>query len=200
MVAGIVLAAGLSRRMGTTKQLLPYAGTTLLGRALDLAEQSLLGQVVLVTTRQLLADLDLRERPDVAVVVNPRPEDGQSGSLRLGLSRAEPKAAGALIMMSDQPGVTAALIDHMVREFDREHASALVPTYSGRRSTPVLLGRELWPAASELKGDTGARALWAAHPELVRIVEVGHLGSGADLDTPEQYAAAVRNDRAAGPR
>jgi molybdenum cofactor cytidylyltransferase len=89
--------------------------------------------------------------------------------------------------MCDQPGVTVAAIERILRAFEAESAAAVVPTYGGRRGTPVLLGRALWPEAMRLTGDAGARSLLRSRPEAVRTVEVGDLADGRDADTPEEY-------------
>lgn len=189
MIAGVVLAAGLSRRMGTPKQLLPLGADTLLGHTLRIASRSRLGEIVVVLSPEVHETALLGPSRDLPIVrvLNPVPEQGQSSSLKLGLAAASPRAAGALVLVSDQPGITAELIDRLITTFEHAPSSALVPTYAGRRGTPVLLARSIWPLAQSLSGDTGARALFEAHPELVREVEVGHLGAPDDVDTPEQY-------------
>ena len=192
MVAGLVLAAGLSRRMGGPKQFLSLGDSTLLGHVLRAASRSRLSGLYAVLSEHVARGMDLNEYPSATPVLNPAPEEGQSSSLRLGLAALPLEAEGALVLMCDQPGVTVALIDRLVEEFELAPTGALVPTYGGRRGTPVLLGRSLWPDAMTLRGDTGARALLAAHLELVRTVEVGHLGDGEDIDTPEQYERLLR--------
>ena len=192
MVAGLVLAAGLSRRMGKPKQLLSLGDATLLEHALRVASRSRLSGLCVVLSEPVARGIDLDAYPSVTRVLNPAPEEGQSSSLRLGLAALPEEVGGALVLMCDQPGVTVPLLDRLVEEFERLPAGALVPTYGGRRGTPVLLARPLWPQAMALRGDTGARALLAAHPELVRTVEVGHLGDGEDIDTPEQYERLLR--------
>jgi CTP:molybdopterin cytidylyltransferase MocA len=196
MVSGVVLAAGLSRRMGRPKPYLPYGGDTLLGRALRVAERSRLGELVLVVGPHTADAFDAVRHPGVRVALNPRPEDGQSGSLRLGLGEVSPGSDAALILMSDQPELTPRLLDRLIEEYEREPAGALVPTYAGVRGSPVVLGRAIWPLIEGLSGDTGARALLARRPELVRTVEVGALGDPADIDTPEQYRRLL--ERGAG--
>ncbi len=192
MISGVVLAAGLSRRMGAPKQMLPLNGeTTLLGHALAVAARSRLGEVVVVLSPPVFEQLDLSVHPSVVPVLNRVPEQGQSHSLRLGLAAVSPEAVGALILLCDQPGVTTRLIDFLIAEFEREPCGALVPTYGGKRSTPVLLGRTFCSLVDTLSGDTGARRLLDAYPELVREIEAGHLGAPEDIDTPEQYERLV---------
>lgn len=186
MIWGVVLAAGLSRRMGRPKQLLPLAGRPLLVHVLEAATASRLAGIVVVVSLELAQEISFDNYPAAQVVVNPTPEDGQSASLRLGLQAVPGHSSGALVLVSDQPGVTPSLIDQLVLHFEQKPGPALVPTYEGRRGTPVLLGRELFAEASNLAGDTGARVLLARRPD-VHTLEVGHLGFPEDVDTPEQY-------------
>lgn len=192
-VAGVVLAAGLSRRMGRPKQLLPYGDGTLLEHALAVACQSHLDDVMVVVSPEIARAVDLSGYPRVRVVANDAPERGQSGSLQLGLRAVPERAAGALVLMCDQPGVTSAAIDIILRAFGRGPVAAVVPTYNGRWGTPVLLGRTIWPEVMDLTGDAGAGRLLRTRPEAVRTVEVGDLADGTDIDTPAEYARLLEH-------
>lgn len=194
MISGVILAAGLSRRMGEPKQFLRWRGATLLEHALDVASRSRLGEILLVLSPATAVLLEPHAYPHAIRVLNPRPEDGQSSSLKRGVERVSRDASGALVLMSDQPHVSVELLDALIRDFEREPAGALVPVYDGERGAPVLLGRPFFGLLSSLEGDTGARALLAAHPECVRTLEVGHLGGRQDIDTPEQYAQLLAGE------
>ncbi len=194
MVSGLVLAAGLSRRMGRPKQLLRLGATTMLERTIQVAACSQLDEIVVVISPTLADQMRWDAPSRVRRVVNPTPQDGQSSSLRLGLASLSKESSGALVLMCDQPGVTVALVDHLLEAWRSHPAGALVPTYKHERGTPTLLGAELWPLVAQLTGDTGARAVFSSHPEVVRTIEVGHLGTPDDIDTPDKYAETL--DRA----
>lgn len=105
--------------------------------------------------------------------------EGQSASLKAGLAAAAP-ADAALILLADQPLVTAAAVERVIAT--RAEAVAVRATYKGRPGHPALIGRELWPRIAGLEGDRGAGAL---------LEEVGFLAvacddvaSPADVDTP----------------
>lgn len=187
-VAGVLLAAGLSRRMGRPKQLLPYAGSTLLEHALAAACRSRLDDIVAVVSPEIALALDLSGYPRVRTLTNDAPERGQSFSLQLGLRAVPERAAGALVLMCDQPGVTSPVIERILRAFERGPVASVVPTYNGRWGTPVLLGRMIWPEVMGLTGDAGAGRLLRSRPGAVRTVEVGDLADGSDVDTPAEYA------------
>ncbi len=191
VVSGVILAAGLSRRMGVPKQLLPYQGTTMLGHILAMCRDSALTQTVLVTTQKVADRLGASELDGVDLVINPCPEEGQSSSLQIGLAHVSPGSLGALVLMCDQPGIGTAVINRLVEDFTKTPSGVLVPLYHGERATPVLLARTFWPHLETLTGDIGARAVVADHPGSLRHVEIGHLGSLKDIDTPEQYEALL---------
>ena len=175
-VSGVVLAAGLSTRFesacgedapipgknvaGATrpKQLYRIGGETLVRRTCRAALAAGLAEVILVTghaerkVRQEVADLDL------LLAHNPAYRDGQSGSVRRGLARVSERAAGAMFLPVDQPGLDAAVIDRLLDAFDGP-ASIVVPAYLGRRGAPVTFGRSWFGHLDRLRGDEGARPL-----------------------------------------
>jgi len=196
-LSGIILAAGASSRMGRPKQLLPLRGRPLLQHVLDEAIASRLDEIVLVLGNQadeVRGALSLPEGSRVRVVVNADWARGQSTSLRLALRRARPSAAAAAILLGDQPGVGAALIDRVTRAFLDAGLPAARPVYSradGSRvpGHPVLLARRIWSEVDKLGGDEGARALLAARADwLLQVPIEGE--PPADIDTWEDYRRA----------
>ena len=114
LLTGLILAAGMSKRLGLPKQLLPYRGTTLLGWALAQAEASqALDEVLLVlghAREDILARVTLeRAQP----VTNVEFSEGCAASYRAGLAAADPRAQGVMILLSDQPGVDTAAIERV---------------------------------------------------------------------------------------
>ena len=196
-LSGIILAAGASSRMGRPKQVLPLRGRPMLQRVLDEAIASRLDEIVLVLghrANEIREALRLPEGGRVRAVVNADWARGQSTSLRLALRRANPTAAAAAILLGDQPGVGAALIDRVARAFLDGGLPAARPVYSGADGSrvpghPVLLARRIWPEVDKLGGDEGARALLAARADW--LLEVPVEGEPpADIDTWEQYRQA----------
>ena len=204
IVSGVILAAGASSRMGRPKQLLPFGGKPLLQHVIDEAVASSLDDVILVLGHRAAEIQRALRLPEgrVRAVVNPEYERGQSTSLRLGLRSAGPRTAAAAVLLGDQPGVTATLIDRLIEAFRAADAGFVRPVYTtpaGERvpGHPVLIARKAWPEVEQLTGDQGARALMSKHPEW--LLEMSLEGEApADLDTPEEYerAAAVMSTKA----
>jgi molybdenum cofactor cytidylyltransferase len=191
-VSGIVLAAGMSRRLGRPKQLLSVGDRILLRRVLDAALASRLDEVVVVLGHradEVRAALACGSEPRISWVSNPDYATGQSTSLRCGLRAADHRACAAAILLGDQPGVGAELIDTVIAAFlasNRFAARPIYPAAADAPGHPVLLAREIWREAESQRGDTGARALFENHPEWLLTVPVEG-APPADIDTPEDH-------------
>ncbi|HEX2653398.1 MAG TPA: molybdopterin-binding/glycosyltransferase family 2 protein [Xanthobacteraceae bacterium] len=193
-LAGILLAAGRSTRMGTPNKLLEDLGGKPLVRIA--AEQLLASQAkpVLVVTgherervEAALAGLD------VEFVYNPEFAAGLSGSLKTGLTKVPAGADGVIVCLGDMPQVTRSLIDRLLGEFDPERGRiVVVPTYQGQRGNPVVWARRFFQDLMALEGDVGARHLITTYADAVFEVPVDDMAALIDVDTPE----ALREVRA----
>ncbi len=190
----VVLAAGGSQRFGQPKLALPWGDTTLLGHAVRVARASQAERVLVV-----LGNATDRLRPSVTepavqVVVNPDWATGLSTSVRAGLEAAGPGWSATVFMLADQPGITSAVIDALIKRHRRTLAPIVVPTYRGQRGNPALFDRELRDRLMRLEGDRGGRVLFAEFAEEIEWVEVNEPGILEDIDTPADYHR-LRNRR-----
>jgi molybdenum cofactor cytidylyltransferase len=186
--AGIILAAGASRRMGEPKQLLEIGGRPLLELAVAAACASRLDEVVVVLgarADEITAAVDLGR---ARVVVNPDYQQGLSTSLRAGIASLGAEVSRAVVMLGDQPDVNAAMLDRLL---DLQEASALPAaalSFEGLLHPPMVLAREMWSGLDALRGDVGLRAVVRAHPELVAALPAERPGGHpVDIDTPEDF-------------
>ena len=182
-ISGIVLAAGTSSRFGSTKQLLRVGGKPLAQHAVDAAVEAGLDEVIVVLGHDAEAvEAALRLPPRARVVRNPRYAEGQSTSLAAGLRAAGAEGEGAIVLLADQPGITAEHVRALVGAFLARRARIVRLSFRGAPG-PALLSREIWAEASHLTGDTGARALVAEHPDWVEEVVLDE-DAPTDVDTP----------------
>ncbi len=193
-VAGIVLAAGEARRYGSQKLLAPLAGRPLLQHAVDAACASSLDPIVIV----LGADADeIARRIDPGrahVVRNTEYATGQASSLRAGVraiaSRPGATSAtasdvdAAIVLLGDQPLLTAALFAAIVARQRETGAAAVMCVKDGRRSPPTLLHRDLFGAIESLRGDVGAREVLARRSDVATLDVDRALARLDDIDTP----------------
>ncbi|MFT8244559.1 NTP transferase domain-containing protein [Roseomonas sp. BN140053] len=190
-VAAVVLAAGLSRRMGPVNKLLveDASGAPMVARVVDQVLNSGARPVIVVTGHeQGRVRAALRGRA-VHFVHAADHAEGLSASLRAGLDAVPAEAEGVLVCLGDMPLVTGADLDRLLAAFDPQGGGAVVqPTHAGRRGNPVLWAREFLPEMRALQGDSGARALLERHADRVVRVEMPGDGVLRDFDTAEALA------------
>lgn len=190
-LAGIVLAAGQSTRMGARNKLLqPLRGKSILRHAVEAQLEAGLSPVFVVTGHEQEAvAAALRELP-VRIVHNPDYASGLASSVKVGIAALPPQALGAVVSLGDMPNVTPQVIERLVGAHrDRPEALAVVPTLFGQRGNPVLLTREIFAAVSLLSGDRGARRLLDEAGERVAEVAFEDPAIAIDVDTPEALRA-----------
>ncbi|GAA2810564.1 nucleotidyltransferase family protein [Saccharopolyspora taberi] len=186
-VAGVVLAAGAGRRFGMPKALVDYHGTLLVDRAARVLAEGGCSPVVVVLGAAADQVLDRAELSGVTVVVNPDWPTGMGSSLRaaleaLGRTTDADTVSAALITPVDMPGIGPSAVRRVAA--NASHARLAAATHQGRRSHPVLLGRDHWRGAAEAAtGDSGARHYLREHE--VALVTCDDISEGFDIDRPE---------------
>jgi len=186
-VAAIVLAAGMSSRMGTAKQLLRLGDRTMLESVLDNLRDSRVDQIVVVLgffAERIQREVQLG---DVSVVVNEAYRDGMGTSLRAGLSGLDPQTKGVLVVLADQPFVKPATMDHLIAQYTEHRPQIAIPVYRGFRGNPVLVDHSVFPELRQLTGDVGCRAIFGSHTENILKVPVDDPGILLDADTAADF-------------
>jgi molybdenum cofactor cytidylyltransferase len=205
-VSAVVLAAGMSRRMGTPKQLLRLAGETILERTLKNVRDSQVSEIVLVlgfaadsVEKEISADHVKMDR--VKIVHNKDYQQGMGMSLRTGLAAVDAKSNAALIVLADQPFVSPETLDQLIACHQESKRQIIIPIYKGFRGNPVLLDRSVFAELQSLTGDVGCRAIFGSHTEDIRKLAVEDVGILLDIDSQEEYqklgkAYAAKGDEA----
>ncbi|HTW33429.1 MAG TPA: molybdopterin-binding/glycosyltransferase family 2 protein [Rhizomicrobium sp.] len=189
-IAAVVLAAGLSSRMGHNKLMADIGGKPLVRRAVDAALGSSVRPIIVVTGSEAEnVDQALAGMP-VTIVRNLDFRKGLSTSLISGINAVPDDSDGAVVMLGDMPDVTAQTIDRLVAAFDPgEDRTICVATRNGKRGNPVLWSREFFADIRKLEGDVGAKSLIGENADLVCEVEMADDGPLVDIDTPDALAA-----------
>ncbi len=174
--------------MGEPKQLLPVHGRPLLETALAAACQSQLDEVVLVLGAHADDIRRLVRLGRARVVVNADYAKGMSTSLKAGIAALGANVRRAMVILGDQPDITAEVVDRLLDAQSVSGLPAAALSFDGLLHPPVVLARELWGDIEALEGDVGCRALVRAHPELVAAVGADRPGGHPiDIDTREDF-------------
>jgi molybdenum cofactor cytidylyltransferase len=196
MIGGIVMAAGLSERMGgpLPKQLLPIAGKPMVAVTVSNAVASELDLVVVVTGH-CAADVEAAVADSSAIVVNnPDYREGNMTSLRTAL-RAIPDCDAYLLLVADMPGVTPEIIDRMVEAWGRERPWAAVAEYLDGVRHPLLLSRDAMNAAMELNGPKAVWQFLDEAPDGMVMAVALECRAPRDVNEAADYDALTSADR-----
>lgn len=188
-IAGVVLAAGLSTRMGRNKLLLELGGRTLVRRAVETALAAGLGPVLVVVGHEealvRAAVAGLRCTP----VPNPEHARGMNTSLRAGIAAVPEGAAGAVVLLGDMPFTTPAMIAALVERFGAGGAPLVLSTYEGVVAPPILYGAALFPELRALGAEVCGKSVVKRHR--AEALEVAWPAPAlTDLDRPDDLERA----------
>lgn len=188
MIAGIILAAGESSRMGRDKALLPYHGRTFLENIMSALREAGILRIAVVLghhAEEIQRAVDLTE---AETVVNQDYQRGQTSSLQAGLAAIERHdVEGALLCLVDHPAVGAETIRTLASAFAASGAPVVIPAREGRCGHPVLIGRELFEELAALDPGQGANTVIRKYRERTQFVEVEDAGVLIDVDEPETF-------------
>lgn len=189
-VDAILLASGLSKRMGCNKLLLPLGDSTVIGQFLSRFPYALFQKVIVVYGDQQIAAL-AREYP-VILCHNQNPEAGKSHSIQLGVSLSSAED-GMMFAVADQPLLTSDTIQRLVEMFNKKcFEKIIVPEIRGRPANPVIFPATCRSEFAELHGDSGGRLLIVKQPERVCYIAFDSDEEFCDVDTPENYQDVVQ--------
>jgi molybdenum cofactor cytidylyltransferase len=187
IVAAVVLAAGGSRRLGRPKQLLSYRGTTLLDVTLGTVRAAGLEQVVVAlggAAEEVRVQVDLR---GLDVVLNHDFGDGCATSIRSALAAVRDDADGVVLLLGDQPGVSADSIAALVAAAG-DHAVG-VCAYDDGLGHPLWFRRSMFDTLTALHGDKAVWKLVDAGEDVLTVRVRGDIPP--DVDTWADYEALL---------
>ncbi len=184
-VDAIILASGLSTRMGCNKLLLPLGDSTVIGQFLGRFPFALFQEVIVVYGDPQVGAI-AREYP-VQSCHNKNPEAGKSHSIQLGLAMSTAEG-GVMFAVADQPLLTSGSIKILLEKFYKENAKKIiVPNVAGKPANPVIFPASCRAEFAELHGDRGGRQLLIKQPDRVCYLPFAARDEFCDVDTPEKY-------------
>lgn len=197
-VGAVVLAAGLSSRMGELKMLLPWRDNrTIIEHIVEQLIKSRLDPIIVVTGHQAHAVKAVLEKWDVQLVHNKAYQSGEMlSSLKAGLRAMPEHTTAALMVLGDQPAIQPKIVNKVLLAYAENQHDLVIPSYEMRRGHPVLLGRRYWADALALPGNATPRNLFSMHEDRIHYVNVDTDSILRDVDTPQDYERERKIDGA----
>lgn len=186
-VAGLLLAAGTSRRFGAENKLLAtHEGTPLVTHAARTLVESTAGPVFVVVGHEAGRVVEALSALDVRFVLNPAYERGQATSVAAGIEAIRdrtPQIDAAVIALGDMPFVDSATVETLRAAYESGVGTALAAAYDGTRGNPVLFDQRFFDPLTDVAGDVGGRAILLESDDSA-LVGVPDSGVRRDIDTP----------------
>jgi len=195
-IYGVVLAAGLSQRMGTPKQLLPFGEKTILQTVVDVLLGLDLTDVIVVLGHQADQIQETLKDRSVTCCMNSAYQEGMFASVLCGVDNIPLSADGMLLALGDQPHIDPKVGKAVVDAYQKDAAGIVIPTVGGKRGHPVVIDLKRYRAEiKSLSGEAGLKPFMRGHGDDTFELRVEDAGILRDLDTPEDYQAELENRR-----
>jgi molybdenum cofactor cytidylyltransferase len=194
MLSAIILAAGMSTRMGQNKLLLNFKDKPLIAHAVDTLLLSEVDEIVVVLGHEAEKVRDQLRGRQVRLVENPNYREGLSTSVRVGVRAVSPQAAGLMIYLADQPLLEPADINSIIKAFalaKQVDKSIVVPLFHGQRGNPVILESSYREAILDVVGDVGCKRIIKRYPDKVFAIEMATDHVVRDVDNIDDYEEVV---------
>jgi molybdenum cofactor cytidylyltransferase len=191
-IAGIIIAAGESRRLNSPKQLLDWQGEYLINHIIHVVQAADIQEILVVLGSHADVILPILEAESVKVVENSLWSNGMSTSIKKGIEALSEDIEGAFILLVDQPFVNAELLNGMIEQFSQTSADIIAPRVGERQCNPVLFRKTLFSELLKINGDKGAKALLKKHP--VEWIAWHDPKLMLDIDSAEDYQIALKKN------
>mgnify|MGYP000864802967 CR=1 FL=1 len=198
-ISAIIMASGKSERMGTNKLLLEYRGITFIENTLKKVLNENFYELAIITCdkevkkkcQNYIKKLE-KDKKNIYLVDNKKSEKGQSESIKMGLKTLG-KCDGYMFFSCDQPFLTSDTIKKILQNFRTKGIT--IPEYNGKRSLPVIFGKNFKNELLKLEGDTGGKTVISNHQDKIKIVEIENPYEGKDIDTKEDYEMLKKGEQ-----
>lgn len=187
MICAIVLAAGLSSRMGTQKLLLPFGKKTVISHIVDRLLSSKADKIYVVVGHQ--AEQIEKELSDkqVSIVSNPDYETGMLSSVRAGLRALPSDCTAILVILGDQPSIMPQIVDELIESYSLTGKKIIIPVYNGKRGHPILFSASYKNEILTCYDEVGLRGILKSHESDILEIDVSDSSIVIDMDYPVDY-------------
>jgi molybdenum cofactor cytidylyltransferase len=188
-IGAIILAAGMSKRMGQPKQLLPLGGKPLFRFSVDAAVTAGLKPIVLVGGKHVEELLKhVADLTGIEVIENEDYKSGMASSLKVGIKALTGRTDAVVVFLADQPFVPSIVTKKLLENYNlhrKEGVRILRPEYNGTPGHPILFDRDLFTEFENIQGDEGGKSIIKNHHSRLKVIPFQNSEWGIDIDTPE---------------
>jgi len=194
MISLVILAAGKSTRMKENKLLLKINGETLVEHVVKTAKRSSADEVIVVLGYEAEKIKEQLAKLDCKLVVNEDYMEGQSSSVKAGLSAVSRDAEGVVILPADVALIDPQPIKRVVEEYRKSRNKIVIASYQQQSGHPILIDRTLFPEVAGIDENSfGLKAVISRHRTEIKYVEAGTENVLIDIDTREEFDRYFRN-------
>ncbi len=188
MIPAIVLAAGLSSRMGKFKPLLPFGEQSVVAHILAILTQCPIGEIIVVTGHMREQIEEHLANWSIRPVFNPAFASGEMlSSVQVGLRNVFQEADAAMIILGDQPALEQPVVEMLITAYRSGLGRIIIPSYQRRRGHPLIIDRYYWKEILALREDQTLRDFFMGVGDHIHHVEVATPAILRDMDTPTDY-------------
>jgi molybdenum cofactor cytidylyltransferase len=190
-IGAIILAAGMSKRMGKPKLLLNLKNKPIFRYSVDAAVSTHLKPIVVVGGEHIhQLETHLQGIPDVEIRRNADYRTGMASSIKMGIQAVTGRTEAVLIFLGDQPCVPNFVVDTIVDTYHSHRSNGIRivrPVYAGAPGHPILFDAEYYHEFREIEGDEGGRSIIQRHKNCAKFIAFEEALWGVDIDTPEDF-------------
>ncbi len=190
-IGGVILGAGMSRRMGEPKLLLSLSGKSLIQHTVERVVEHPLSPICLVAG-DYVAEIrkQLNKFTGIDIIYNRDFAQGMSTSLKYGIRKMQGLADAAIIFLADQPFLAKDVVQSLIDIYEREKENGILivrPSYQGVLGHPVLIDKSIFHEFYAITGDIGGKHILKKYRQQARIISFENPIWGKDIDTPEDF-------------
>ncbi len=189
MVSAVILAAGLSRRMGEKKLTLMLDGYPLVEHVMNNLEVSDIDNIVLVYSEHTKEIKQIADRHGIRSILNEDAQLGLSTSVKKGLSEVS-GSKGVMFLLGDQPFIETEDINKLIHHARENKDKIIVPISYEGKGNPIIFPEKYYSEIQTIDGDQGARQVLKKHEDQIVFVEVSKSRIHFDVDTAADYKKA----------
>lgn len=192
-IAGLLMAAGGSRRLDSPKQLLKWGNDYLINHIISIASSSNIDQLYVVLGSRQEEIQNIIADNNAVIVRNPDWKSGLSSSIKKGITAVPDDIQGAFILLVDQPFLSPDLLDQMIDRFSQTEAQVIAPRVHQQQCNPVLFKREVFSELLKVNGDKGAKSMLSQFS--IEWVDWPDANLMLDIDSADDYKFALQKSK-----